>query len=141
MQYLAYIPLMTVLLILYVAMAMVGVDFTTTAEPVFTLGLPSNATFAPTWGDFLIILGVVTLYLEILKSTRTSTASIFEHVFSTLVFILFLVLFILMESAGTSTFLILTFMAALDVIAGFTITISTARRDFSMGTHPHTPAD
>jgi hypothetical protein len=36
------------------------------------------------------------------------------------------------EQAGTATFLILTTMQLLDVMAGFTITVSTARRDFTV---------
>jgi hypothetical protein len=34
---------------------------------------------------------------------------------------------------GDSTFLFLTIMSFIDVIAGFTITIAAARRDFALG--------
>jgi len=36
---------------------------------------------------------------------------------------------------GDSTFLLLTIMAFIDVIAGFTITIAAARRDFGLGSN------
>jgi hypothetical protein len=46
--------------------------------------------------------------------------------------VLFLVEFIVAPGAGTATFLLLTLMALLDVIAGFSISIFAARRDFAI---------
>ena len=45
----------------------------------------------------------------------------------------FLVEFITVERAGNSVFFILMVMALLDVIAGFSVTIFTARRDLTVG--------
>jgi len=44
------------------------------------------------------------LFLELLKSTRTSTQSTLEHILSVLVFMVFLVEFIVVPSAGTAVF-------------------------------------
>jgi len=128
-KYIIAIPFFGILLLLYLMLGMSGVDF---SAPVMEMTLWSGALWKPTTGDLFVMLGVVTLYLEILKATKTGTASIVEHVASMFVFILYLILFIVMGVAGTSTFLILSLMSLLDVIAGFTITIIASRRDLNM---------
>lgn len=102
---------------------------------LFAIPLPSGAKMPVSTHEFLLILAVIFLYLELFKSTRTSNATIVEHVFSLLVFMAFFVELIVHKPAGTPTFLIMTLLSFLDVIAGFTITISTARRDFGLGGH------
>jgi hypothetical protein len=103
------------------------------APPLFALPLPSGVEWLPNISDVLIILGVVLLYLELVKATRTSVSAIFEHVLSLLVFLIFLVEFIVYPPAANSTCVILMLICLLDVIGGFTISISTARRDMSFG--------
>jgi len=133
LKYFIYVPLFLIVLILYNLMAWLGINFEFTAEPLFNMGLPSGANWSPTWSDVFIILGVITLYLELVKSTQTGNGTIVEHALSMVVFILFLLEFLLVKIAGTSTFLILTLMSLLDVVAGFSITVASARRDFTMG--------
>ena len=100
---------------------------------LFHLRLPSGALWKPTWGDFMVLLGVVCLYVELFKSTRTSETTIVDHLLSTFVLIFYLTAWLIYPWAGNSVFLILTGMAFLDVVAGFTITISAARRDLAIG--------
>ena len=50
---------------------------------------------------------------------------------SLLVFVIFLVEFMVVPQVGNTTFLILTVASLLDVVMGFTVTISTASRDFA----------
>ncbi len=85
-----------------------------------------------TWGDLFLVLGLLCLFIEVIKATRTSRTEIYDHILSTLAFIVYLVEFILVKGAGTSVFLLLTLMSLFDVVAGFTITIATARRDISL---------
>jgi hypothetical protein len=131
------IPLFAVLLIIYLAMMVSGVNFTSSAEPLFSVTLISEAVWSPTISDLLIILGVIFLYFEIFKSTRSGTTSIIEHGISMGTFLAFLIIFLTVKDAGSSTFLILTLMSLLDVVGGFTVTISTARRDLGVGHHMH----
>jgi hypothetical protein len=126
------IPLFGVLLIVYLILAASGVSFGREAAGLFSMPLLSGATFIPTASDLFIILGVMTLYVEIFKSTRASTTEIVEHVLSMFTFIVYLVLFLGWKNGGTSTFLILGMMSLLDVIAGFTISIVAARRDLNV---------
>jgi hypothetical protein len=98
----------------------------------FSVHLPSTATWVFTWGDFFLALGLICLFIEVIKATRTSSKEIYDHILSTLTFIIFLLEFILVKRAGSSVFLLLTLMSLFDVIAGFSITISTARRDINL---------
>lgn len=133
MNIFGFIPLLGFLLLAYVVMMLNGVNFAPHAPPVFSLMLFSGALWQPTVGDILTMIGVVVLFIEILKSTRTNTASMVEHTLSMLVFVVFLVLFITVKGAGSSTFLILTMMSLLDVLAGFIVSLASSRRDIQIG--------
>jgi hypothetical protein len=124
------VPLLSIVMLLYLIFAYgFGVDFGMGNEPFFAMPLPSGAEWAPTWSGIFILFGVMVLFFELLKSTRTSTASQIEHLFSIMVFVIGLMLFLFLEKAGTSTFLIITLMSLLDAGAGIFISISSARRD------------
>jgi hypothetical protein len=133
MAILAYIPLFGIVLIIYNVLMFIGVDFNMT---VFNMSLQEikgqTIAQAVSVGDLIIMMGVICLYIEVIKATRASMASIIDHVVSLIVFVIFLVELILVKSASTPDFLILTLMSLLDVIAGFTITISSAKRDISV---------
>jgi uncharacterized membrane protein len=74
----------------------------------------------------------VALFIEVVKATRSSMASAIDHALSALVFAAYLVEFLLVKAAGTGVFLVLTIMSFLDLIAGFTVTLGTARRDLTI---------
>jgi len=132
-KFISVIPLFSVVLILYLVMAFLGVNFQLGADSLFSIPLPSGSEWNPSWSGIFVMLGVVALYFEIIKSTKTGTLTIVEHGLSMVVFITCLMLFLLYQPTGTSTFLIITLMSLLDVVAGFNITIASARRDFTMG--------
>ncbi len=95
--------------------------------------LPKGEIMLISVGDAITTMGIVLLFFEIVKSTNVEDRSIAEHIFSTFVFIGFMAEFMLAPNlAGTATFFFLTLMALLDVVAGFTITITAARRDFQI---------
>ena len=128
-----FVPLFVIWLILYWVLAKMGVFPAKLNYVVSHVPLPSGVMWKPTWGDILVLLGVFTLYFELAKSTRTSETSIADHLLSTFVLIGYLIALLTQPWAGNSVFMILTSMSFLDVIAGFTITISDARRDLSIG--------
>jgi hypothetical protein len=97
-----------------------------------SLTLPSNAVLPITVSDLLVILALILLYIEVIKATRTSRASIGDHLMSLVGFIGVLLAFILMPSVGTVPFLLIVVMCFIDVVAGFTISISSARRDIEI---------
>ncbi|CAK0763242.1 conserved membrane hypothetical protein [Gammaproteobacteria bacterium] len=127
MKYFRFIPLFLFLLLIYDAMILTGVKMN---GDLFTLRLISGESWSSTWSDVLLVLGIIALYIELVKSTSSSMTTIIEHSLSVLVFIGFLVEFLVMKGTATSAFVILMLMSLLDVMAGFTITVSTARRDF-----------
>ena len=98
------------------------------------LALPSTRVLVVTLSDALILASVLALYFETLKATRTSIISIIDHALSLFVFVVFLIEFLVFEPVGNTTFLIMTVASLMDVVMGFTVTISTARRDFAVGT-------
>lgn len=127
------IPLFVVLLIAY-NLAMVFGDINASlASEMYSVSLISGAQWSFSVSDLYIILGVLTLYIEVFKSTRTGVTSVIDHSLSMVVFIVFLIEFLVVQDCGTSTFFILGLMSLLDVIAGFTVSIVAARRDFSVG--------
>ncbi|MEQ3745633.1 MAG: hypothetical protein ABNH53_05285 [Henriciella sp.] len=103
-------------------------------EKLFALGMiGGNVEWVMTKGDALLLLSIAMLFMEILKSTSTGTATIMNHALSMLVFIGCLMLFLLHPNFATSVFFIVTVMALLDVLAGVVVTIVSARRDFGVG--------
>lgn len=98
-----------------------------------TLNMISGVEWKLTNGDLLILFALALLFLEILKSTSTGTATIMNHAISMILFIACLILFLLSQNFATSTFFILTVMTLLDVLAGVVVTIVSARRDFAVG--------
>ncbi len=98
-------------------------------DPFLSVTMASGAQWVMTFGDVMILLSILLLFVELLKSTSTGTAAIFNHALSMLVFIICLVEFLLHPAFATSVFFIIMIMALLDVLAGVVVTIISARRD------------
>ncbi|MBO9589951.1 hypothetical protein [Devosia sp.] len=99
---------------------------------LFSIPMPSGMPWAITAGDLLLVVGIVALFFEVLKSTQTARNSIIEHMFSMLLFVVFLIEFLLVGAASSSVFFLLMVMSLIDVVAGFTVSITSASRDVSM---------
>ncbi|MDJ0726804.1 MAG: hypothetical protein QNJ38_16995 [Prochloraceae cyanobacterium] len=124
------IPLFALIWVIYNLIIISGNNTTLDAE-LISINLISGAVWQITSKDLLLLMGLVTLYVETLKATRSNLVSIVNHSLSILVFVLFLVEFIIIAEAGNSTFFLLGLMSLMDAIAGFAITIVAARRDFN----------
>jgi hypothetical protein len=127
---LGHLPLMIVPFILYnVGLA----GFFNGAAPweneLFTVTMISGGVWSMTLKDLMIVVALVLLFVEVLKSTRTSNASVLDHLLSLAVFVLFLVEFLLVRGAATSLFFVLMAIALVDVLAGFTVSLRAASRD------------
>ncbi len=127
------IPLFVVPLVIYNLLMLSGDVHSALAAGLFSVHLMSGATWSFSAHDAFVVGGVLVLYFEIFKSTGTDMASVLDHTLSMLVFIVFLVEFLVVAACGTSTFFALALMSLLDVIAGFTVSIVAARRDFAIG--------
>ena len=136
------VPLLIIPFILF-NIVLTGVfDSAAGADPwlteLFSLHMMSGGTWIMTLGDLLVLIALMILFVEILKSTRTSNASVIDHLLSTFVFVAFLVEFLLVRGAAHSVFFILMVIALFDVLAGFSISLRAANRDvtYSRDTPP-----
>lgn len=127
----ASIPLLAFIVAAYTTLAQVAPGWLEATQ--FSLPLLSG-TFLPfQGGDLLLVIGLALLCVEIYRATSSSTAAIINHVLSLVVFIIALIELIVMPRMANMTFFLIVLMTLSDVIAGFTVTISTARRDMQ---HP-----
>jgi hypothetical protein len=106
-----------------------GVSFT---DPVLTVPMLSGGQWQISVGDLLAMLGILLLFLEILKATRLGMRSIVDHMLSLVLLIAMLGEFVMVARVATSTFFLLILLSFVDVISGFSVTIRTAQRDMSV---------
>ena len=133
MNFLFSIPLLLIIFITYNVIAFTSSSgLLVFSEELIHFTLVSGRRLSINLDTLLVLFGIVTLFLELLKSTRTSVTTIVDHVLSTILFVAFLLQFLLVPELGTQGFLLLASLSLIDVIAGFTISISTAKRDFSI---------
>jgi len=103
------------------------------SEPLFSLAMNTGVDWPVTLGDLLLLAGLIVLFIELLKSTTSRRTVIVNHALSMLLFVGCLVEFLLAPAFATSTYFLLTVMVLLDVLAGFIVTIVSARRDIDFG--------
>lgn len=140
MRFFLVFPLMLIPVALYNILAVSGSAFSTAAEirvrldtDFQSIPMISGSIWEITPGHLLITLSLIMLFFEMIKSTGTDHAAVMNHAFSMVLFIICLVEFLMFPAFGTSVFFIIGLMALLDVMAGFMVTIASARRDFSVG--------
>ena len=132
LKFLSAIPLFAIVLVVYHVVIFSGSSEILT-NSLLGIDLVSGARWELTGGDLLLLFGLLLLYFEILKATRTNVASVINHTLSTLVFVVFAIEFVTVTIAGNSIFFLLGLMSLIDAIAGFSITIVAARRDIIAG--------
>ena len=128
---LTHIPLMVIPFIAYNAVALTAAGGNPWAAEIARLTMPTGGVWVTTLGDAMLVFALFFLFVEIIKSTRTSNASVVDHLLSTLVFVAFLVEFLIVPAAATSVFFLMLVMAAVDLMAGFSVSIRSAGRDVS----------
>jgi hypothetical protein len=129
MRFAVAFPFLIVVILIY--NLIVFLSATALNDAVFSVPMISKAVMTVTVGDLIILFGLVVLFIEVLKSARSTTSTILDHMMSTAVFIVALVEFLIVREAGTAVFLILTTICLIDVVAGYTVSIRTARRDIA----------
>jgi hypothetical protein len=103
-------------------------------KELFRIPLISTQSWQVTPSDLMILLGLVMLFFETLRSAQPARSGVItNHIVSTILLVIYVVEFIVVPIAGDSLFFILTAIALFDVVAGFTISIRTAQRDISFG--------
>jgi hypothetical protein len=103
------------------------------ASQIFQIKLLSTGVWTFTWGDFILLVTFVLLFIEIVKSTFTTTSTLIDHALSMIVFIAVGAEFLIVPQAATSVFFLILIATLIDVIGGYTIGIRVARRDLNIG--------
>ncbi len=125
-------PTMVIPMVIYAVVTFIGgVD--AMVAPLFQIPMVSGGNWALTTGDLLIVVGLLFLFIEMVKAAGSGPATIINHGLSMLVFVIAIALFLLVGKFATSTFFILMIMTLTDVVAGFVVTIVAARRDLAVG--------
>jgi hypothetical protein len=132
------IPLILFVFILYNAVVLLsGVPAEDTAQflrkELIPIPMLNGFTWSFSWGDLIVLLLFLALFVELLKATYTSGTSLLDHGLSMLVFVVCLIEFLMVRQAQTSVFFFITVATLIDVIAGYTIGIRVARRDIGFG--------
>lgn len=133
---LGLVPLLIIPFILY-NLGLTGLFGSGTGDPwaseIVSISMMSGGVWTMTLGDLLIVVALILLFVEMIKSTRTSNASVVDHLLSTFVFVAFLVEFLLVQGAAHSVFFTLMVIALFDVLAGFSVSLRSAGRDVTFG--------
>lgn len=130
------LPLIVIAFIVYNAVVLLGGNIPADdilRKPIFSLPMVSGARWVFSMGDLIILLTMLLLFVELIKSTYTSSSQMVDHGLSMLVFIACLVEFLLVRQATSSVFFFILTAALVDVVAGALIGIRTARRDLNIG--------
>lgn len=132
----ASFPLLTISFVVYAALTVIGVtgagNLPWHEAPLVTLHMYSKTDWPVKGGDIFLFLSMGLLFVELIRSTKTGTASITNHLLSFILFIVVLLAFILAPNFANSTFFLFMLMTLLDPMAGFVVTTVTARRDLSV---------
>jgi membrane-anchored protein YejM (alkaline phosphatase superfamily) len=124
-------PLLLVPFAIYniIAFLMPGVSWSSTLT---TVHLASGADWTMSAGDMLIVLAILLLFGEVMKSTRIGMRTVVDHGLSLILFLGMLVEFLLVKQAASATFFLLLVISFIDVIGGFAVTLRSAQRDLTV---------
>jgi hypothetical protein len=115
-MYLIAFPLLLIPFVLYnMIIFLLNMPF---SEVVFSIPLLEGRRLPVTTGDLLVMLGMLLLYVEVLKAARLGSKGVMDHVLSFALFVGMAVELVLVPRAMTPTLLLLTTLAFVDVIIG-----------------------
>ena len=134
MQFFRYIPLMGVVFLIYNLVAWSHPDPVNAFWPriLLLLSLPSGASLGISYSMAFISLAMLMLFLELVKSTTASNVVMIEQLFSTLVFIAFLIQFLISPRVAEPTFFALLVISLVEMLAGYIILLKVSRKDISI---------
>jgi len=129
-------PLLLIPFAIYniIAFLMPGVSWTAAFT---TVHMVSGADWSMAPADFLITLAILTLFGEMMKSTRIGIRTVVDHALSLVLFLAMLVEFLLVRQVATSTFFLLLVISFVDVLGGFAVTLRSSQRDLTIEGMPH----
>jgi hypothetical protein len=131
-----FFPLLLIAVIIYNIIAfgtgLTHHDVYATLNSAVSINMFSGDTWRYSFGDALVTFSLVLLFIEIVKSTRTSSRQIVNHGLSMLTFVVAIVEFIALHGFATSTFFFILVMCLIDVVGGYTISIIAAEHNLGL---------
>ena len=123
-------PLLTIPAVIYaVLVATRGAGATEyLATQVFTIDMAGGTKWVLTHGHLYIMLAIICLFIEIIKSVRPTTQAMIDLSLSVGLFVIMLVMFLLVPGFGTTEFFLIMLMSILDFMAGAIVMVSSAKR-------------
>ncbi len=127
-------PMLLISVIIYNIIAITN-DSAITALDATLIQLPmvSGGKWIFRVGDALLFFSLIMLSIEIIKSTKSSSAALFNHGLSMLLLVVCLIQFLLFQNFATSVYFLIMSMILLDVLGGVVVTTVSARRDLGVG--------
>ncbi len=111
-----------------------GSAYDATTRTLFNLPMLSHDTaLALTFGHIILLVGLVSLFFELISSTRSNNQALFGDALTLILFVVCLIEFLLLPPFATATFFLLTVMVLMDSMAGFIVSAVSARKDISLG--------
>ena len=131
-----FFPLLLIAVIIYNIIAfgtgLTHHDVYATLNSALTIHMFSGDEWRYSFGDVLVTFSLILLFIEIVKSTRTSSRQIVNHGLSMLTFVVAIVEFIVLHGFATSTFFFILVMCLIDVVGGYTISIIAAEHNLGL---------
>jgi hypothetical protein len=131
---LKWFPLLAISVVIYNLMifaipGMVGTGADQVLGRYIAVEMFSGDVWLFTLGDFLVLISLTLLFVEVVKSTGTGAVQVLNHAMSMMTFVIALIEFTVMPGFSTTTFFLIVAMTFFDVVAGFTVSIVAAKRD------------
>ncbi|MFN4184561.1 MAG: hypothetical protein ACK4M6_07225 [Hyphomonas sp.] len=129
-------PLLIIPIVFYLLISMTAGEGGTAMRlqaNLFSMPMMSGERWAFSLGDFILLTGLIFLFIEIIKAARTKSDAIVNHSLSMVLLLFCVIGFLVIPGFGTSVFFLLMIMTLLDVVAGPIVSIVAARRDFGIG--------
>lgn len=129
-------PLLIIPILFYLLISATSGEAGTAARleaNLFSMPMMSGGRWSFSLGDFILLIGLFFLFIEILKAARTKSDALVNHSLSMVLLLFCVIGFLAFPGFGTSVFFLLMIMTLLDVIAGPIVSIVAARRDFGIG--------
>ncbi len=121
-------------LITVVSPSLFGSAYDATNRTLFSIPMLSGgAALALSFGNLILVVGLISLFFELVSSTQTSNQALFGDALTLVLFVICLVEFLLLPPFATATFFLLTVMVLMDSMAGFIVSAVSARKDISLG--------
>jgi len=125
-MYLIAFPLLLIPFALYNMVALLlNMPFT---ETVSSIPLAPDRRMPLNVGDLLVAIGMLLLYIEVLKAARFGGKGVMDHILSFILFVAMVSELALVPQASTPTLLLLAVLGFVDFITGISLSIRRKQR-------------